>query len=159
METTRQREIRKERHVVGLARRSIRGAGTPSAVGRRLGRATSTVCHDGTDRMHPVLAAAYRLAMQIPSPETTLRPFVHAVRSLLEIREIVTADTPILTARARYLLDKEDDLNAAADKAARRSRATFTDALRAQATASEELADILDELDYRGAPLAIGGAA
>lgn len=150
MENTRKRLDRQKRHAQRLSREALGGAGTRRAVGRALGRSEATVSHDVTDRYHP---DAYRLfAALVGSVGTTGRAFADACAEAVELSEIVTAEDEDLTRRGLYLLEWEDELCRREDQAALR-RSGHAAALRRVASASAELAMILDECAERGIDL------
>jgi len=151
MDGTTMRRV--ERHAHRLAADAVRGAGKLRPVGRALGVHPSRVGHWRTDTAHPALAQAFGLLCLLNAgAETTARAFADACAEAVELREIIGADTDVVTARGIYLLGRECDLEAAENRAGLVGRG-HADALRAEASAQVELAGIIDELDYRGLDL------
>lgn len=153
MEKTRKRLGRTERHARRLARRSLREAGPLADLSRATGRAVGTLGHDITDRMHPDLVRAYRILLNLNGhPGVNGRPFAECVTEAVELSDIVVAEDATLLARGLHLLDREDQLEAL-ENAAAKSGVGYAEALRAEASAQMELAAIIDELTYRGIDL------
>lgn len=146
---TKKRIARARRHAERLGRAAIRGAGSRTDVARALGRSRSTVSHDATTRSHPELAKALEIAVLLNGGRgTSARALAEAMAEAVELSDIVTAEDATLITRGRYLLDREDLLEANENRAAK-SGVGYAEALRAEASAQFELAQILDELEYR----------
>ena len=151
METTRKRLVRTKRHAGRLARGALKGAGTQAAVARAIGKKPGTIGHYLTDRPHPVLVEAFELLVALNgTPGVSAQAFAEAAQELVELSDIVTAETPTLTERCLYLLEWENECGAREDQAAMIGKGEHAKWLRVVASASAELASLLDELRYRG---------
>lgn len=146
IEETRRRIATAQRHSIRLAQEALRGAGTRRDVARALGRSESTVSHECTTRAHPELARAFEVAILLNGHRgTSARALLESMAEAIELSEIATAETETLVERGLFLMDKEDRLEAAENLAAK-SGVDYARALRAEASAQNELAAIIDEL-------------
>jgi len=147
--------VRAKRHARRLAQQSLRRAGTLKAVGRAMtpSRRESTVGHYVTDRTHPDLARAFELLIGLCDAEdVSARTFAEAVTELVELRDIVQADTETLIERGLVLMSRENELGYVEDLRSLTGHG-HSEALRRVASASAELAAIIGELCYRGKDL------
>ena len=154
MEKTKQ-GWRRKGHATALAQRAIRDAGPRRAVAAALGRSESTVSHEARTpgRAHPDLQRAFELLLALSAhPGVSARAFAEAAAEVVELRELVAAETKALVERGLYLLDREDDLECAENRTAKRG-GDYAGALRAEGWAQIELAQIIDELAPRGVDL------
>lgn len=149
MENTKKRMARAQRHAERLGRAAVRDAGSRTDVARALGRSRSTVSHEATTRSHPELKRALEIAVLLNGGRgTSARPLAEAMAEAVELSDIVTAEDATLITRGCYLLDREDLLEADENRAAK-TGVGYAEALRAEASAQFELAQIIDELAYR----------
>ena len=150
MHKTKERRLRTERHSKRLAREVLRRAGTQEAVGRATNKSPGTIAHYQNDRPHPVLVEAFDILISLNgTPGVSAQAFAEAVNELVELSDIVTADDAVLIERALYLLRFEDEAGFHEDQAAMISEEAHAKELRVVASASAELASLLDELRYR----------
>lgn len=153
MEKTRQRLARSKRHSEQLARRALKEAGTRRAVSRALGRSESTISHEVTDRFHPDLAKAFTVLLNlIGYPGVDGRAFAEACAEAVELSGIILADDEVLIDRGLFLLEAENRIGYAEDIASLSGHG-HAEALRKVASASAELASIIDEMAYRNVDL------
>ena len=150
MEKTRKRKVRIKRHAERFARDVIRRAGKQADVGRAIDKRPGTLGHYCTDRPHPVLVEAFEVLIQLNgTPGVSAQAFAEAASELVELSDIVTADTPVLIERALYLLEWENEVGWREDQASMVGKGEHAKWLRVVASASSELASLLDELRYR----------
>ena len=151
METKRGRKIRTERHVKRMAVDLYRNSeATLGQAGRARGRSPGTMGHYFTDVADPKLRSILTdlitgLVREGVSPAVVLANATEAY----ELHYIVPADTATLTERCLYLLEWENEAGAREDQAAMVGKGEHAKWLRVVASASAELASLLDELRYR----------
>lgn len=153
MDSTKRRERRRDRHVRRLAQTAIREAGTPTKVGDALGVAPSTACHWTGMRTCPELRDALTLMIRMRQhPDVDWRAVRRAMDEAFDLEDLTAADDETLVARGLYLLEREDELEAAENRAAK-TGVRYWDACRDEGWCQIELAQIGVELGYRGIDL------
>lgn len=150
METTQRNERRRDRHVRRLSQRALREAGTPTNVGRALGKAQSTISHESTTRTNPTIQAALELLIRLRQhPDVDPTALRLAMDEALDLEDLTLADDETLIARGLWLMPEENRSDALEDDASYLDPHTHAEALRRHSRIAAELAAILDELAYR----------
>lgn len=150
MDARTKRRIR-QGHAGRLARRALAQypRGARRRVAETLGVSPSRLSHLVTDDVHPVLHDAFRLLLDVRAvDDATAQGFAQAVQDAVELRPIIEAPTQVLVERRDHLVDVEHDLEAAENRAALTGTG-YPAALRREAHAQLELANILDEIEAR----------
>lgn len=151
---TRRRAYRAHQHVTRAARRSLRDAGARKDVARVLGRAPSTIRHEVTDRCHPTIQAALAIVIDLTEAEgVTGRAVAEAFTEIVEIGEILEAETDTLIKRGLWLTDAENTTCRDEQTASMLGDLEHEVALRRHSSVSAELADVSAELRERGVSL------
>lgn len=150
MEAVRQTERRRDRHARRLNQDAIRGAGSPTKVGRALDVSRTAVCHWTSDRVNPALREAFGVLLRLDAhPEVSGRAFAEAVSEAVELSEVVHAADEVLVARGVYLMVEENRSCQAEDEASLIGPEAHSAALRKHGNHALELAGIIDELLFR----------
>lgn len=150
MDRTRGIERRREQHARRLSQTALREAGTATEVGRALGKARSTICHEASTRTNATLQAAVDLMIRLRQ-----HPGVDpaAVRRVLDeacdLEDLTAADDETLIDRGIYLMDAENETCRAEAVASLIGPEAHAEALRVHGWKAIELAQILTELGYR----------
>lgn len=125
-----------------LARASLAGyaRGRRAVVARALGVSPTRLSHLTTDDVHPTLQGAFRVLLDLTAvDDAAAQAFLEAVQAAVEARPLLTADRATLEARRAFLKDRENDLEAAENRAAYTGDG-YSPALRAEAWLQLELA-------------------
>lgn len=153
MEQARARQTRVGQHADRLGRWALRNAGPLRAVASAIRKEKSTVGHYVTDKVHPTLRPALGVLLNLlGNPGVNGRACVDAFNEALELSDIILEETPRLIERGLFLMRWENELGFREDVASL-SGCGHSEALRRVASASNELAQIIDELQYRGVDL------